>query len=368
MWKNDRIPYFRLIPVLFIAFVLYKLVDDVSILLNGLRLFFSITSYLIWAFVIAFFLNPLMRYLERKFKVKRWCSITIIYTGFLCTLAFVVTIILPGLIRNVTELLENIPYYYNNIEKWVYMVVSEMQLADRFDLLSLVHENKVAVIAEANKILNIGVNVLIDKAINFTSSVIKFIFGLVISIYMLNDKEKFKHGAKRVLYAFLQQETAERFIDIAKEVNSSFSRFIIGRALDSLIIGLICFVGLVIIRAPFSLLISIIVAITNMIPYVGPIIGMVPSVIIVAVIDPVKALWVLVFIILLQQFDGWYLGPQIMGKQVGLRPIFIIIAIIVGGGIFGLVGMFAAVPLMAVAKALFDRHVEKRLKSKNIDI
>jgi predicted PurR-regulated permease PerM len=194
------------------------------------------------------------------------------------------------------------------------------------------------------------------------------IFGFIISIYILKDKEIFIQSSKKFLYALFNKSSVNTFLSFGKEVDSIFSRYIIGKAIDSTIIGLLCAIGMSLLDAPYGLLISLIVGVTNMIPYFGPFIGMIPAFFITLLFDPIKALWVLLFVFILQQFDGFYLGPKILGEKVGVSPFWIILAVTLGGGTFGVLGMFLGVPIIAIAKILIERFIEKRLKTKDIHL
>ncbi len=150
------------------------------------------------------------------------------------------------------------------------------------------------------------------------------------------------------------------------EVDEIFSKYIIGKMIDSLIVGIICFMGLWFLKAPYALLMAIIVGVTNMIPYFGPFIGAVPAVIITLFTSPITALWVTLFIIVLQQLDGYIIGPFILGDSVGLSPFWIILAILIGGGLFGILGMLICVPVMAVVRNMFSRYINRRLDEKSL--
>ena len=162
---------------------------------------------------------------------------------------------------------------------------------------------------------------------------------------MLKDKEKFIYQIKKLTYALFSNKRATKIIRSGREFNIVFSEYLIGKMIDSLIIGIICFIGTLIIRVPYPLLISTIVGVTNMIPYFGPFIGMIPAVLITLFYNPIKALWMFIFILGLQQFDGLYLGPKILGTKLGLSPFWVITAIIVGGKLFGILGMLLAAPI-----------------------
>jgi predicted PurR-regulated permease PerM len=185
---------------------------------------------------------------------------------------------------------------------------------------------------------------------------------------MLLDKEIMLKGIKKFIYATLDKPKAKSLIDTLKESNAIFSGFIIGKLIDSLIIGVLCFIFTSILKLPYAMIISIVVGITNMIPYFGPFIGAVPGGLLLLMISPAYCVKFIILIFILQQFDGLILGPKILGNSTGLRPFWIIFAITVGGWVGGVLGMFLGVPFVAVIANLVDKFINKQLTKKNISI
>jgi len=365
--KLRKIRHLDLIPILIIAFVLFKLINSTDILSQGLGLFVSIFSYFIWGFAIAYFLNPFMVFIERKTKIKRAFSLVIIYLAFLGVIALILIIIIPRIVDSAKDIISNMPTYLKEADQWLNDFLSKLEPYDEHGITQFVKDNIRDIGEQIGSLLDLSIKNIVTRAIDVTTIVIKFIIGIIISVYMLYDKESFIRSGKRLLIAIFRQRRAQRIINFAKEVNSIFKRFIIGKTIDSLIIGIICFLGLLILGIPYAPLISVIVGVTNMIPYFGPFIGAIPAVVITLFTSkPIMALWVLIFIFLLQQFDGWYLGPKILGDRLGLKPFWVILAIVVGGGAFGIVGMFLGVPTMAVIKLLINRFIQRRLNSEKI--
>lgn len=365
-FNGKKIPYIEYLPILIIAFILYKIVNNFSIVTNGFNFVISLLSYLIWGYAIAYFLNPIMVFIEKQLKVKRVVSISIIYVLLLTILFFSITIITPTLESNVKQITEDLPQYIDTTENWVIDTIENLRNIDKYNILSYIEDNITNFLKDATKYVSLPY--LFKKTVGFTSGIMKFIIGLVIAVYFLSDKEKILKNIKKILFAFLNTTTASSIIDAGNKVNIIFSKFLIGKSIDSLIIGLLCFLVTSIFRMPFALLISIIVGVTNMIPYVGPFIGAVPAVLITLFIAPEKAFWMLLIIFIIQQFDGWILGPKIIGDHVGTSPLLIITAIIVGGGLFGIVGMFVGVPFFAAIKMFLGEYVDKKLKNKDVKI
>ncbi|MCY6356423.1 AI-2E family transporter [Clostridium sp. ZS2-4] len=366
MFKNKKFPHLDLVPILIIAFLLFKAINNIEFLAEGFWVLISILSPFFWAFSIAYILNPLMVHIEKRFKFKRSLSILLVYMIVIGLITLTVTIVSPTIASNVGDLVDNMPDYARQTEAWFNANMTKLNLVNNSDVVKWITNFLTTSLDKLTAVLNTGVNAVLTKAISFTSSFLKMIFGFIISIYILKDKEIFKKNIKRFLYAVFDEESVEAFLIFGDEVNILFSQYIIGKFIDSLIIGLLCATGLTILKMPYALLISFIVGLTNMIPYFGPFIGMIPAVIITLFYSPIKALWVLIFILILQQFDGWFLGPKILGDKVGLSPFWIILAITIGGGTFGVLGMFLGVPIMAIIKTSLQRFVSKRLKNKNI--
>lgn len=366
MFTNKKIPYLNLIPVILLSFILFKLVNNVELLTNSIRIFISYISSFIWAFGIAYLLNPVMVRIEKKFHTSRIITLLIIYICVLSIIFFSVTILTPNIGNSIRELANSTPQYIRKTQIWISQNMDKIHLLDRYGVTKYLNESSYSLVASLGQHLNKGLNVAFLTALGFTSSFMKFAFGFVVSIYLLKDKEILILNIKKLIYAIFKKEKADEFLIFSNEVNYIFSSFVVGKFIDSLIIGIICFVGLSIFSVPYAVLISLIVGITNMIPYFGPLIGMFPATIITLFHSPIVAFWVLVFIIILQQFDGLYLGPKILGNSLGLSPLLIILAILVGGGAFGLLGMFLGAPTLAVFVRIIKRFVNKRLQEKDI--
>ena len=216
----------------------------------------------------------------------------------------------------------------------------------------------------------------VEPAFNATASVVagtaswimNILLGIIISIYMLINKDKLIAQVKKLLYAIFPETFAHKTVNVTRKTHEIFGGFLSGKLLDSFIIGIICFVVMSIFGIEYALLISIIVGVTNIIPFFGPFIGAIPSVFFLMTVDIWQAVWFIVFIIILQQFDGNYLGPKILGSTIGLSPFWIIFSVIVMNGLFGIFGMFVGVPLFAIIYTLVKEFAENRLSKKELPI
>lgn len=362
MFKKHNF-HFNWLPLILISTIAIGLILNArSIFSTEIQPFLSVLTPFFWAFGIAYLINPLMMFIEKKFKLKRAFSLIISYILVIIFIYILIAIIVPTIFSSLSELFNNITEYANSAEDWINQALANLQIP-----LDLNHLNTSTTefISKISTLLSNVVGGLLTQTIKITSSVVKFVFGFIISIYMLMDKENLILGCKKIIVAVMPSEKSSKlFISFMGEAHNIFSRFIIGKIIDSLIIGALCYIGLLLMKAQYSVLISFIVGLTNMIPYFGPFIGMIPAFLLTLIVDPSMAIWVLLFIFILQQFDGWYLGPKILGDQVGVSPLFIIFAVTAGGGLFGVLGMFLSVPIIALIKIYTEKFIEYKLENK----
>jgi predicted PurR-regulated permease PerM len=197
-------------------------------------------------------------------------------------------------------------------------------------------------------------------------SIYNLIIGIIVSIYLLSDKEGFVAAVKRMMYSIFSVETADRLRSGLNFVDRTFMSFLNGKLLDSLIIGIICYIVCSILQMPYTLLVSVIVGVTNIIPFFGPLIGAVPSALIILMVDPTKCLIFVIFVIILQQIDGNIIGPRILGNSTGITGFWVMFSIILGGGLFGFWGLLLGVPVFVVIYSLVTNLVVKKLKRNDL--
>ena len=219
-----------------------------------------------------------------------------------------------------------------------------------------------------NNLLTNIVPMLYEASMSFAKGLFNLFIAFIVSIYMTIDKFILKYAGKRIVLAIFNENFSYRVLRTLKDCHNIFSGFIIGKSIDSLIIGLLAFVAMTILKLPYTVLISVIIGITNMIPYFGPIIGAVPGAFILFIVSPMKCLIFIIMVFVLQQFDGLILGPKILGESTGVRPLLILFSITVGGAYFGPLGMFLGVPFFATVQFLIKNWVDYRLYKKKIKI
>jgi predicted PurR-regulated permease PerM len=342
--------------------------------LDTIKIYFS--PFIMGVF-IAYFLNPGVRwfeegvygkvhYISERKKLHRILSIVTVYFILMGLIAGLIIIVAPRIGNNIRELIRRVPQYVNITSLWIDNMVEDISLIKLYNFAEPIEKNINELFNRASEILEYVLNNIITSIMMITSGVLNFILGLIISFYLLTDKEGFKKGIEKLLRAILNDKSVDKLICFGIEADDIFRKFVVGKSIDSLIIGAICFIGLSILKVEYALLLSVIVTITNMIPYFGPLIGGVPVVLITFFDSPMKALWVALFILALQQFDGLYLGPKILGDSVGLNPFWIILSIIIGGRLAGVLGMFLGVPTFAILHLVISRWINRQLEQKKI--
>lgn len=294
---------------------------------------------------------------------------------FLIVLLFFVmvfVVVTPRVIASISDIMRNFPDYMDNTTIFVENLEGTLRAQNldpfiqEFQILEEIEgwlENGFSYIRES---LDEIVDMIFFQITNITSGIFNFLIGMIMAFYLLYDKNIIKKNINKILYTLFSKEMVYKINDFGRDADDLFGRYIVGRTVDSFIIGVIAFIGLSILGIPYRLLFSIVIGVTNIIPYFGPYLGGIPVIIVTMFSSFQEALWVAVFILALQQFDGLVLGPKILGDSVGIRPIWIILSIYVGGRIFGILGMFLGVPVFAVIVMFLERLIKRRLEKRGI--
>lgn len=367
-WPLDAKAVSNLIIVL-LGILFYVLLMNFAEVRSRVEMFFDVISPFVAGFVVAYLLNSPVKFFERKvyrrLRWKRGLAITTVYLLALALVVFLINMILPQVVSSVTELIANLKGYINNLNDLVDRLVTRFELeGESIDALMVSYED---LMNKAASFVTTAIPEILDFGYAVGSGVITALTAFIASIYMLFGKRTLIFQIRRGLFALFPVEKVERFLHNCGRANSIFVGFINGKLIDSAIIGVLCFVLCTILRVPYSLLISVIVGVTNVIPFFGPFIGAIPSAMILLIVDPWAALRFVIMVILLQQFDGNILGPKILGDSTGISAIWVLVSIVVGGGLFGFIGMLLGVPTFAVLYMLTKEFVAARLKEKKID-
>ena len=307
-----------------------------------------------------------MVYLEKKIRIKRICSIVIIYTLFIGIIILISTLLAPNIINSAVDLFNNIPKFADKSYKWATIFLSQNELLNKFDVTASLNKYLTTFNKDISKYFAPGLQLILDNLMGLSSLFMKLMSGIVISIYFLIDKESIISNLERFIYAISTEAIAITIIDFFKIVNTTFQKYFVGKIIDSIIFGIITFIGLIILGIPYALPFSLVIGVTNMIPYFGNIIGMAPAVIITIFFNPIKSVEIILFILPLSNIDGWFIPPKIIGDKIGISPLLIILGIVLGGGLFGIIGMLLGVPTIALIKTLLDNFINKQIKNKQM--
>jgi predicted PurR-regulated permease PerM len=364
--KFNKIPFIQFVPIIIITFLLSRIINNIENIGLVFDKVYSLLVFFIWGFVIAYLLNPLMVYIEKNTKMKRIYSIGIIYTLFIGIMVLIATLVTPSLIKSVADLFNNIPNFVDKLYKWSTNLLSENQLLNKFNVASYIEKYLATFNKDVSTYFTPGLQLLIDNLMGLSSLFIKLMTGIVISIYLLLDKESIIFNIKKLIYSFLSETASIKLVNFGKVVHTTFNHYFIGKIIDSIIFGSITFIGFMLLKIPYALPFSLFIGVTNMIPYFGSIIGMAPAVIITLFFSPIKSLEIIIFVVCLSNIDGWFISPKIIGDKVGISPLLILLGLVLGGGLFGIVGMLIGVPIIALIKILLEDFMDERTKNKQI--
>jgi len=334
-----------------------------------------VLSPVIWGLIIAFLMNPIMVNTEKLFKKKkegssgklmRAFSVTIASLVFLGIVVGLLVIVVPELVESIKNLFNNMGDLRNKLENWIKNTFSNYP-----SLVETATEKIDAFTKDASVIfekIQPMMDDLVSGAWDVLSFIKDFVLGFIVSIYMLCNKETLLAQIKKTIVSITKKSTCAKIMNISSQANKVFSGFITGKIIDSIIIGLLCFIGLTLMGMPYNIMIAVIVGVTNIIPFFGPIIGAVPSTLLMLIVDPKKAILLFIFILILQQFDGNILGPKILGDSTGLPGFWVLVSLIICGGLFGFAGMVLAVPMFALLYSFTRSWVENKLKIKKLPV
>ena len=345
-------------------------------LLGGISRIISILTPLIIGFILAFILNPLLKLLEKKvfkkilnkpnqLKSKRALSMVCTYLIFLGIITLFIVLILPSIAQSVTDLANNIQGYYNSGIALITELLIKFNVSDELvNYFNDLGSDIIDLVLELLKNLSSYMPKIFDVAMTATSFIKNIVVGFAFSIYMLASKEIFKRQTKMVLSLIVKPATQARIIRVAHLSHDTFSRYLSGYLLDSTVVGIVCYIVMLIFGWPYPALISVIIGFTNMIPFFGPFIGAIPSALLILLVNPWQALFFVIFIVILQQIDGNFICPKVLGQRVGLSSFWVMVAIVVGGSVFGVLGLILSVPALAVIYTLAKSYVGRKLQEK----
>ncbi len=361
--------------VVSLSIIFYNIISKLESFAGKLNEIMGIFQPFIIGFIIAYLLNFILKFYENKvFKMKglnkikkssiRGLGILLSYITAGIILYVFMQFVLPQLIESVRGLINDIPRYVKELTIIVDTQLQEMNINQEY--MTLISEKFAEITNWVIQLLTNVLPIVGNAVMSIASSIWNIVLGIIISIYLLMDKEKFFGLGKKVVTSLFNEKHTTIILDLANRTNLTFGKFIGGKIVDSLIIGILTFIILAIFKMPYVLLISVIIGITNIIPFFGPFIGAIPSAIIILFVSPIQALWFLVIVLVIQQVDGNIIGPKILGDSIGISAFWILFAILVAGKLFGLVGMIIGVPMFAVIYSIIKDIIESRLRYKGL--
>ena len=371
------------------AILFFMALNYIGVVGQGIRKLVRILSPFIWGLVITYLLSPLVRTLQRRLfdplcarlyagnkrhsgrKLARGLSVLLSEIIMLAVIVALFYLIIPQLYSSIETIITNSPIYIDSLTTWVTKLLTDFPEIRSYvtqvmgdvntDLMSWLQTTVLPGLGSLLSNVGTGVKYLLTGLYNL-------IIGIIVSVYILGNSETFGANAKRILYSLLTPEAAKKLLEGLDFTNRTFIGFLNGKLLDSAIIGLICYIVCAILDMPYALLVSVIIGITNIIPFFGPFIGAIPSAIIILMVSPVKCLIFIVFIIILQQVDGNVIGPKILGSSVGINGFWVMFSIILGAGLFGFWGMLLGVPVFVLIYTVINNNIDRKLRRSDLPV
>lgn len=347
----------------------YLLLNNLNYFVGGIGKFINILSPFAGGVVIAYILDPVVKLFYHKlFKEKkgiRWLAILLAYLVAILLIVLLAWLVIPQIVNSIVMLFTNFPSYIQGIQDALTMI------QDRFGVdlsqATKMLDDSEAMVKEVYSLASSAMPQIVASLGSVASNFVSTFTSLAASIYMLADKKHLLHQLRTLAHAFLPEKVAENTLRICHYANVNFTSFFIGKIIDSAIIGVITFVAMTILRLDFAVLISVFIGITNIIPVFGPFIGAIPSIFILLLVNPIQAAIFCVLILIIQQLDGNFIGPKILGSSIGISALWILFSIVVGGDLFGIVGMVVGVPVFATLYGLAQEFVHYLLDRRGID-
>ena len=397
MDDDDKKKYFHMGLTFFLSacgvILVLLLLLHMSEVSEGIRSFVNIATPIIDGLVLTYFMAPVVNSIENKWiyakfsdrifkgreegerrgKAKRKVravAIFITYVLFILIIVGFFWIIIPDIISSIQNISKNFTVYQWNLTVWVdRMLIKYPQLDQAYNTVMSNYSDPI------NEWINVNIfgrvnefaMTILSGGISIIKALFNFIIGMIIALYLLGSKELMIGQAKKIVYALMKKDTANAFIYNVRYTNKIFQDFFVGKIVDSIIIGLLCFIATTVMRTPYALLVSIIVGVTNIIPFFGPFIGAIPSAFLVLLVDPKQCLYFIILIVILQQLDGNVIGPLILGQKTGLSGFWVIFAITIFGGLWGFTGMLLGVPVFAVIYTGVSSFIKAKLKEKGLE-
>ena len=378
------------------AVVLLAVVLNLGTVWNGIKVFLDILSPFIWGFAIAFILNIFMSFYENKFLklskhknkskeiiknqnvakhtdikekkkkgITRPISILLSIITIIAVISIILILIIPQFVEVVSEFIRNVPYYLESLKNFAIDTTQRVPEINNF-----IQSINIDTEALRNGIMNLSKDVLditINQISSLFSNIVNFFIAIIFAVYILANKEELKLQAKKIIYARMDNEKADHIVRVCRLARDSFRSFITGQAKEAVILGVLCAIGMFVLGLPYAGPIGALTALTAFIPIVGAFISGFIGAIIILAVDPIKAVIFVIFIIVLQQLEGNLIYPHIVGKNIGLPSIWVLVAITIGGSLFGIMGMILGLPVLSIVYAIVIENTNRKLEEKRLN-
>ncbi len=378
--RHTTVKYLRTIATCMIVLVIILIFTNLSAFSGVFSRLMGVLASVLYGFLYAYLLNPLVKMVDRPLQkalcrrmknekaARRLSRVAGMIFAFIVAgllIYAMIVLIFPQLIESISGIIASLPDYYRSIEQWVLSILEDNPEIKEYADIAMERGYEFLEDFIKNDLLGSVQKVVVGittSAFTVVREVVRMVIGVVVAVYVLLSKDKFLEQSKKMVVAFFEPETADRVMEDGRQIDRIFNGFIIGKLIDSLIIGILCYIGVTILQIPYAVLVATIVGITNLIPYFGPIIGTVPCALLILLVSPIKCLYFIIFVVILQQIDGNIIGPRILGENVGISGFWILVSITVGGGLFGFIGMLLGVPVFAVIYMLVSEAVDRALQ------
>ena len=386
----------QIIKIVVVAVVLLAVVLNLGTVWNGIKVFLDILSPFIWGFAIAFILNIFMSFYENKFLklskhknkskeiiknqnvakhtdikekkkkgITRPISILLSSITIIAVISIILILIIPQFVEVVSEFIRNVPYYLESLKNFAIDTTQRVPEINNF-----IQSINIDTEALRNGIMNLSKDVLditINQISSLFSNIVNFFIAIIFAVYILANKEELKLQAKKIIYARMDNEKADHIVRVCRLARDSFRSFITGQAKEAVILGVLCAIGMFVLGLPYAGPIGALTALTAFIPIVGAFISGFIGAIIILAVDPIKAVIFVIFIIVLQQLEGNLIYPHIVGKNIGLPSIWVLVAITIGGSLFGIMGMILGLPVLSIVYAIVIENTNRKLEEKRLN-
>lgn len=383
--KRIRSPYFKMFAVIVGSMLVYFFISRIESVIDSVNWIISALSPVLWGVAFAYLLNPVLLFFEKRFvkvldktqwteqrkaKYVKRISITLTALFGIFIITALLLLIIPEFYKSLEKLIRIIPNYLTNLEDWINEKKNSEGILKNF---ALIVESVIEYIEKSlSEAIKTGGGSIITRATNGIISIVNFLIGffiaIVTAVYALAGKQKFIGQSKKLVFALFSAERANDILTTARHGHKVFGKYLSGKIIDSMILGILNFILMSIFRMDYTLLVSTIMAFTNIIPYFGPFIGGIPCALIIMMTDFNKGIIFIIMTIVLQQIEGNIIEPKVIGTKTGISEFWVTFSLLLFGGLFGLVGMIIAVPLFAVLYYLIKSYIEKWLKKKNLPI